>query len=575
MSYSQRNLMNYFLYLGLAIGICHPFIYFSTYSGDGIIHLIFAKNALDGHFFEFNIGKFTGGETSPGFMFILAALMNVYGEDILPAFVKMISILMLYSIGFLTYRLAKLLNLQHPFPALAGVVALLLPGTTYNGQFGTESSWFAAGILLLTYGMLKRGWLIEPTRFSLIEEVLLGICFGLLFLIRPEAAPYAGIIYIYRLVTTSGDRHTFIMSFKQGIGAFVGFALVAGTFLWFYWAHTGILPYSAGVARSILSKMDNSIDIGFVSINLRFLERVLYYCFLTIPALLAAVLLFRKRIVGNTAKMTGLFLTIFGFFFILYSTVLPSVHLARYTIFLWPFLILAATVALALLWENFPKSQNILTAGRNLFFAGLALLFFAVILAETYIRTGIGVVSFIPSFSASYMREQMNDYNFDVSRTPNTYVYTGKGAFRSILAVSYVREQMSDQLFKEFGSPVKLPINIAVQEVQIRYWLDDRFVVYSLDGIVDNKLTEHICDGYYDHIGYFLDRDVDFFMPIKSYNKDKSVWSLGELINIETGERINKFGVELVKLSNGWLKVDKTVHRSEDSPETPCESVLK
>lgn len=96
----MKKLSKYLLYLGLAIGICHPFLYYSVFSGDGIIYIIFAKNALDGHLFQFNPGQFTGGETSPGFMFIVAALMSMYGGEIIPFLMKTICIFTFYGIGF-------------------------------------------------------------------------------------------------------------------------------------------------------------------------------------------------------------------------------------------------------------------------------------------------------------------------------------------------------------------------------------------------------------------------------------------------------------------------------------------
>lgn len=57
------------LYCILAVAIFHPLVYFGSYSGDGMIHLVFARNAIQGHIFEFNPGEVSGGETSPGFRF--------------------------------------------------------------------------------------------------------------------------------------------------------------------------------------------------------------------------------------------------------------------------------------------------------------------------------------------------------------------------------------------------------------------------------------------------------------------------------------------------------------------------
>jgi len=41
------------------------------------------------------------------------------------------------------------------------------------------------------------------------------------------------------------------------------------------------------------------------------------------------------------------------------------------------------------------------------------------------------------------------------------------------------RTDFSDRLFQELGQPIVRPVSIALQEVQIRYWLDRRFMVRS------------------------------------------------------------------------------------------------
>lgn len=95
-------------------------------------------------------------------------------------------------------------------------------------MLGTENGLFAVAILWLTCELLKRGWLTNPGRFSNTEEVVIGICLGALFLIRPETAPYAGIMYGYRLVITSRDRRTCMMDLSRGIFAFLGFSSLPG-----------------------------------------------------------------------------------------------------------------------------------------------------------------------------------------------------------------------------------------------------------------------------------------------------------------------------------------------------------
>ena len=520
--------------VGLGLGICHPFLYFNAYTGDGIIHLVFAKNALNGSLFAFNPGKYTGGETSPGFMFILAGLMAACGEATVPAIIKTISILMLYAIGFLTYRLAKLIDIRFPFPAMLALAVLLFPSTAVFGQCGCENSWFAAGLLCLTHELLRRDWLTLPGSFSKSGEFVTGVLFGCLFLFRPEAAPYAFILYTYRIVCSRHDRLLFKTALNRGVVAIAGFAAVSGAFFVWYWIHTGgMIPFTAGAARSIFERINSCIDLGFISINPKFLKLIIAYIALVIPAAFSLVLIKMKKLDAKTSKISGLFISVFSVFFVLYSTVLPAGHLTRYSIFLWPFLVLGGGAALSWSWVHFASLPRmfIFKLGRRWFFAGLAILFAVAVASETCLR--------------------------------NHHRIRG---FRLVLSIPFTREQRSQDFWEMLGSPSKKTVNIAAQEVQVRYWLDDRFTVFSLDGIVDNKLVDYISDDHYDHISYLRYRDIDFF-PANvphlpggiNYNRDKSSWALSDLMDLPAGEKTTKSGLTFLKLPSGWVKVIKDV----------------
>src|SRR5512145_399220 len=50
-----------------------------TYGGDPEIHLVFAQHLLEGYPLQFNKGIFSSGESSPGYMCVLAASMWLMG----------------------------------------------------------------------------------------------------------------------------------------------------------------------------------------------------------------------------------------------------------------------------------------------------------------------------------------------------------------------------------------------------------------------------------------------------------------------------------------------------------------
>jgi hypothetical protein len=87
-------------------------------------------------------------------------------------------------------------------------------------------------------------------------------------------------------------------------------------------------------------------------------------------------------------------------------------------------------------------------------------------------------------------------------------------------------------------------IIVAYQEVQARLRLDDRFIVRSLDGIVDYKLSDYI-DNYncIRHLDYIRDRSVDLLMEFPDYSK-----------GVKCRQSLKKVHRELV--DNGFYKSD-------------------
>jgi hypothetical protein len=77
----------------------------------------------------------------------------------------------------------------------------------------------------------------------------------------------------------------------------------------------------------------------------------------------------------------------------------------------------------------------------------------------------------------------------------------------------------SDALFEALH-PAAVPVSIATQEVQLRGRVDARFLVWSLDGITDFRLANHLQAGYVDHFGYLRDRNIEFVLGLQDYNRD-------------------------------------------------------
>ena len=134
-----------------------------------------------------------------------------------------------------------------------------------------------------------------------------------------------------------------------------------------------------------------------------------------------------------------------------------------------------------------------------------------------------------------------------------------KGAIHSeltaVMRAPANRQAVSDSLILALDSPSPRPIVIAIQEVQWRYLLDDRFVVRSLDGRVDSTLLDYIEDGDYDHVGYLNERAVQFLVATPNYNRDPSLWALDRLTELGEGESLTRDGLTFSRLASGYFEI--------------------
>ena len=110
------------------------------------------------------------------------------------------------------------------------------------------------------------------------------------------------------------------------------------------------------------------------------------------------------------------------------------------------------------------------------------------------------------------------------------------------------RQAFSDELFDQLGKPEIIPISVALQEIQARYWLDQRFIVRSLDGRVDPVLLVHADKVGIDHAGYLKEREVQFLLDTPNYNRDLQLWSLKRLNSLKPGEEVSQGGVTFSRM---------------------------
>jgi hypothetical protein len=186
-------------------------------------------------------------------------------------------------------------------------------------------------------------------------------------------------------------------------------------------------------------------------------------------------------------------------------------QLARYAIFLMPVFAIGAARGARIAWEGGQRE------GRMLL--GLAALAFA--------ATNIG---------ESWYRRQRSSQDL----------------LTNAMAAPTERRTRTDALLHELGDPAKRPVVLALEAVQMRYELDDRFLIRSLDGRVDRALLSFVHAGAVDHVGYLKLRGVDDFAIPPRYNRSPSTWSLAALSTLRPGETTSHDGLTFRRRTS-WL----------------------
>ncbi len=525
----ENRLLKGLMAVALVVAALHPLFYFNTFSGDAEIHLVYARNFLDGFPLQFNPGQPSSGQTSMGFMFAaVVPATKLFGEAGAPLVMKLIGLFSLYIIAFQTWRLGRRLGLAGSWPALASAATLLLPGSIYNGMLGSENAFFGALILTWTVLAIDGGWVSSAAPPTFRRDCLLALFMGLMFWIRPEAIPFGAVAWLARIAALTTVRKKFdrsVIGRAAFFAAIAGFFVIAYVLLFRHW--TGILPFGAGYARLLESIDVDSVWILGLAINTKVVTRLAAYFSIVLPALYAVVVAVRDSRPGRW-PLIFCGVEFFGQMGSYIFNLVTALHFARYTIYVWPFGILAAAFG----------CSELLRGGRRgwLVVGGAVFSFLAVGAYETLIRSAFPHDSLVAAMEMPLQRP-------------------------------YASERFLTQL----GNPSMRPVVIAAQEVQARDVLDNRFVIRSLDGILDVVFLKYLCHGYNDHDGYFIDQKVDFLSaPFSNYNHDPARWSLARLEKLPPGASIDRPGIRYTRIDRDNVRVTRLVAHASDRKIQPC-----
>ena len=490
------------------------------YLGDAEIYLVYGAHAAEGRYFEFNPGERSSGVTSVGYMLLLAQVFSALPSSYVPLAIKVLNIASWYAVAACTFLIGRRL-VAHPWALTAAVVAGMMPGSVFNATGGMENGLFALAVTVSFFLMMRFMWLVPHERPSRAGDALVAVMLALCCALRPEGIPFTALavasrVYLHWTVT---HRAGAALSKMLVPGAATGAVTLALAL--FHHSQTGDWLPGSALARATMSAAD-AVFLGPFWFDPRFAVRLAAYAPITLLFLAGNVLVLTGKW-RSAHRVEGLLLLVFWTFFVLYSTVLGSVHLARYVIFLMPPLILVAAIGGERWWADWEQARwTSALPSRRVVFAGLALGLAAVFTVETVLRLPLG----------------------------------GKDDLWRAMRAPRERAAYSDALMAALGRPSELPVSLAYQEVQVRYWLDNRFVVRSLDGRTDNALLKHVRDGNFDHIGYLRERQVDYLGEIANYNRDETLWSLNELSTLREGASVRQGDLRFTRLPNGMFAID-------------------
>ena len=246
--------------------------------------------------------------------------------------------------------------------------------------------------------------------------------------------------------------------------------------------------------------------LGILHFDLRFAERLLLYFPLTLYFL--GYVRHHRRDARHVERVMWLCLTVF---FCLYTLVTGAPHVGRYVVFLMPIVVLGAVRKA---WTDWQSGDS----RRRRAASAAAVLFLITNVAELAYR--------YKSYAHDLLAEAM-------------------------LAPER-RRATTDRLLADLDRPAHLPVVLALESIQVRYALDDRFVIRSIDGRTDRGLFTKSRNGVVDFPSYVRDMDIGYFFLWPS--AEKNPW-LAQLTGIEAGPFVDYDGVRVRRLSSGAFEV--------------------
>lgn len=483
----------------LAVAGCYRYRY--TWGGDPEIHLVFAQNLLAGHALQFNPGEYSSGESSPLYMVLLAAARLILPLAAMPLLMKAIGVLACLAIAREIHLHARALGRSAESGLFFAGYFLAFPFVWFQAWLGMENMAFAA----VCAAFVRR--LLEGRLQLTTAGRVLGASAGLvlLFSLRPEAVFLGAALALDLLRARRGSLAALLAVCAGGAST----ALVLGLE-----ALTGAPLYGAGELRALLGRFD-SVAIGAgaatVWVSLKPLRIALYLWPFGVAAALDHLRSRRAEQVHPAATERGRVLVVLAALVVApcllhVLNVLPNIHSSRYLLYV---------------------HASALLAGLHF---------------VTDLRRA-------PRLTAVFVAAALGFFALEVS---------ARGAAPGAAALAQLQDRpigtLGDALCRAAGCSAQRPLVVAAQEVQVRLRLDHRFVVRSLDGVVDYRLRDHVKSWGVDHAGYLRARHVDLLLDLPGYNPDPTRFALSDLRRLAPGAAVVRDGIRFERIAAADLR---------------------
>ena len=483
-------------------------------AGDAQVHLAIAEAFAAGRPFQYNPGgEIVVASTSPFWTLLLTLYFRLAGS-LAPALLSLTGIIFWLATGYLLFRAARDMWGMRGV-ALWGVVLLWLGHTTIvaNALGGLENVAAALQLLLLY-------WLTAERRpLTAARIVAIGLALGWALLTRPDGGLFALTVLALALPvlgaiedrprTMVDEQRSAVGGRRSAFGGLLLIAVVAAVVLapWFLYQYrlTGNLLTDSSLARLYNGRMGAlplipdllylhpkalvSLATAFLPLGVGFLVTAVALAGRFIPAKGERLALYREEF----PRVAAVLLVVAGVLF--YTFIVGAEAFGRYFLPLFPFFFLAGvaglqTVAIRLAAVGGRRSAVILITLATLFLVATSAL-------DLTRRLGPG--RFAPERA------------LDVIAGPaNLRYYAANVPW--LVGVPGRRAALTDGFLDDLGASPAGGVSIAVTEVQLRYFLDERVTVLSLDGRTSADILTYVdpASGVPDFERYFLAARPDY-----------------------------------------------------------------